>query len=189
MRHVEVARSGSRTGIARHLGFRLATALLALAVPAAARAAEGAKVLSCIEAVSKASWADFQTRELLAAVACQGIRDLDAGSREFQEKVAVLRDCIKKVSWRLDAKGTEAELIAANACVGATSPDQTAACMDKVERSFRHAKDALAETLAATACSRGNAAEETATCVKTVAFRLSASGTLADTLAAIACGR
>jgi hypothetical protein len=189
MRHVEVARLGSRTGIAKRIGFGFASALLAFTVPAAARAAEGAKVMKCIEAVSKASWGGFQTREVIAAIACQGVRDVDADGKEFREKVAVLADCVKKVSWKLDTKGTEAEIIAANACVGATSPDETMACMDKVERSFRHAKDALAETLAATACSRGNPAEETAVCVKTVAFRLGASGTLADTLAAIACGR
>lgn len=189
MRRFEGAGAGSGPGVGRRPGLVIVAALLAVAVPGIAGAADGAKVLSCIQAVSRASWAGFQTRELLAAVACQGIREVDADSREFQEKVAVLGECVKKVSWKLDAKGTEAELIAANACVGATSPDQTAACMDKVERSFRHAKDALAESLAATACSRGNPAEETAACVKTVAFRVSAGGTLADTLAAIACGR
>jgi hypothetical protein len=189
VRHVERARVGSGTGFAKHPGVAIAASLLALAVPVVTRAAEGAKVMKCIDTVSKASWAGFEARELVAAIACQGVRDVDAGSKEFQEKVAVLGDCIKKVSWKLYTKGTEAELIAASACVGATSPDETMACMDKVERSFRNAKDALAETLAATACSRGNPAEETAACVKTVAFRLSASGTLADTLAAIACGR
>jgi hypothetical protein len=61
--------------------------------------------------------------------------------------------------------------------------------MDKVERSFRTATDAAAEVLAATACSRANPAAETAVCVKTVSFRLKSSGILADTLAAIACGR
>jgi len=189
MRHIEAGRSGSGRGDSRYLRIVIAAAMLVLAVPAAVRSAEGKKVLSCIQTVSKASWGDFQTRELLGAIACQGIRDVDAGSREFQERVAVLGDCVKKVSWGLSAKGTEAEFIAANACVGATSADQTAACMDQVERSFRHAKDALAESLAATVCSRGNPAEETAACVRTVAFRLSADGTLADTMAAIACGR
>jgi hypothetical protein len=147
------------------------------------------KVMDCINTVSRSSWAGFQTREMLASIACQGIRDVDTGSPEFKARLAVLDDCFKKVSFRSRFKGPEAELVAANACVGSTSASETAACMDKVAGSFRHAKDQLAESLAATACSRGNPAEETAACIRAVAFRLNASGTLADTLAAIACGR
>jgi hypothetical protein len=174
---------------AKRVGVQAATMVLALAIPPAALAAEGAKVLDCIRAVSKASWASFEVREALAAVACQGIRDFDADSKEFKEKVAVLGNCFKKVSSRSRVRGTEAELVAANACIGATSADETVACMDKVERSFRTATDAAAEVLAATACSRANPAAETAACVRTVSFRLTSSGILADTLAAIACGR
>lgn len=180
---------GARRGATELATVRLVTMVLALAIPAAALPAEGAKVLKCIQTVSRASWASFETREALAVIACQGVGDVDVDSEEFKAKVAVIGDCFKKVTFRSNFRGLEAELIAANACVGATSADETSACMDKVGRTFRHAKDAVAESLAATACARANPAEETAACVKTVSFRLGASGILADTLAAIACGR
>ncbi len=89
MRHVGRARVGSGTGFARHPGVAIAASLLALAVPVMTRAAEGAKVLRCIETVSKASWGGFQARESIAAIACQGVRDVDAdGNRHTHADAA-----------------------------------------------------------------------------------------------------
>jgi len=139
--------------------------------------------------VETASWAGTDAREILASVACRGSGDIDTSSKEFERNVAVLRECFRKVSFRSKAKGTDAEIIAATACIGVTDAEETATCMDKVERKFRHAEDAAAEPLAAMACARGNPALETAACVDHVGFRLSASGIMADRLAAIACGR
>ena len=85
--------------------------------------------------------------------------------------------------------GTDSELIAATACVGAVDAQETADCVTTVARKFRNATGADAETLAAMACSRGNPAEVTANCVGHVAFRSSASDIGADVLAAVACGR
>ena len=166
-----------------------ALAVLAMIVPATAQAADGVQVLDCIKKVSRESWAGSQAREAIAAVACRGIGDSGVGGKEFEQQVKVLRECFDKVSFRSRAKGTEAEAIAASACVGATNAEETAACVDKVSRKFRHAEDTAAESLAALACARGNPAQETAVCVDKVSFHLDASGALADTLAATACGR
>jgi hypothetical protein len=185
----DVTRLGSSKGVARRMGGRLAAALLALIIPAVALAADGGQVLECIDKVSRESWAGSQSRETIAAVACRGIGETGADSKEFEQKVKVLRECFDKVSFRSQAKGTEAETIAASACTGVINAAETAACMDKVSRKFRYVKDTAAESLAARACARGNPAQETAVCVDKVSFRLDASGALADTLAAIACGR
>jgi hypothetical protein len=180
---------GSRKGFAGRRGGQLAAVLLALAIPAAAQAADSGQVLNCIKQVSRESWAGSQSREVIAAVACRGLGDTGVGSKEFEQKVKVLRECFDKVSFRSRAKGTEAEIIAASACVGVINPKETADCMDRVSRKFRHADDTAAESLASLACARGNPAQETAVCVDKVSFHLDASGALADTLAAIACGR
>ena len=185
----DVTRPGLPKGIVGRRGARLAAVLLALAVPVTAQAADGGQVLDCIKKVSRESWAGSQAREAIAAVACRGIGDSGVGGKEFEQQVKVLRECFDKVSFRSRAKGTEAEAIAATACVGATNAEETAACVDKVSREFRHTEDAAAESLAALACARGNRAQETAACVDKVGFHLDASGSLADRLAAIACGR
>ena len=185
----DVTKLGSPKGVARYAGGRLAAALLTLTIPVVAGAADSGQVLDCIKQVSKESWAGSQSREVIAAVACRGIGDTAVGSKEFEQKVKVLRECFDKVSFRSKAKGTEAEAIAASACIGVIDAEETAACMDKVSRKFRHADDTAAESLAALACARGNPAQETAVCVDKVGFHLDSSGALADTLAAIACGR
>ena len=180
---------GSPKGVVRSVGGRFFAALLALTNPAVAQAADGDRVLDCIKKVSRESWAGSQSREAIAAVACRGVGEAGASSKEFEQKVKVLRECFDKVSFRSKAKGTEAETIAASACIGVINAGETAACMDKVSRKFRHTEDVAAETLAALACARGNPAQETAVCVEKVGFHLDASGALADTLAATACGR
>ena len=184
----EVTRPGLQKGVAGRRGGRVVAALLAVAIPAMAQAADGVQVLDCIKKVSRESWAGSQSREAIAAVACRGIGDTGVGGKDFEQKVKVLRECFDKVSFRSKAKGTEAEAIAASACVGVTNAEETAACVDKVSRKFRHTEDAAAESLAALACARGNPAQETAACVDKVSFHLDASGGLADKLAAIACG-
>jgi len=185
----DVTRLGLSKGLAGRWGGRLFAALLALTIPGMAQASDGGQVLNCIKQVSRESWAGPQSREAIAAVACRGIGDTGVGSKEFEQKVKVLRECFDKVSFRSKAKGTEAEAIAASACIGVINAEETAACVDKVSRKFRHTEDAAAESLAALACARGNPAQETAACVDKVSFHLDASGGLADRLAAIACGR
>ena len=185
----DVTRLGSSKGGAQRVGGRLAAVLLMLTIPAVALAADSGQVLECIDKVSRESWAGSQSREIIAAVACRGISQAGVDSKEFEQQVKVLRECFDKVSFRSRAKGTEAETIAASACTGVIDAAETAACMDKVSRKFRSVRDIDAESLAAVACARGNPAQETAVCVDKVGFRLDASGALADTLAAIACGR
>jgi len=185
----DVTRSGLPKSVAGRRGGRFVAAVLALAIPAMAQAADGVQVLDCIKKVSRESWAGSQSREAIAAVACRGIGGTGVGSKEFEQKVKVLRECFDKVSFRSKAKGTEAETVAASACTGVINAEETAACMDKVSRKFRYAIDTAAESLAALACARGNPAQETAACVDKVSFNLDASGALADTLSAIACGR
>ena len=137
----DVTRLGSPKGVARRAGGRLAAALLALTIPVVALAADSGQVLDCITQVSKESWAGSQSREVIAAVACRGIGDTTVGSKEFEQKVKVLRECFDKVSFHSKAKGTEAETIAASACIGVINAEETAACMDKVSRKFRQAED------------------------------------------------
>ena len=185
----EVSRFGLPKGVARLLGCRLAAVLLSLSIPAVALAADGGQVLDCIQQVSKESWTGSQSREVIAAVACRGSGGTAVGSKEFEQKMKVLRECFDKVAFRLKAKGIEAETIAANACIGVINAEETSACVDLVSQKFRHTEGTAAETLAALACARGNPAQETAACVDKVSFHLDASGGLADRLAAIACGR
>ena len=185
----EVTRFGSPKGVARRKVGRLAAVLLSLTISSVALAADGGQVLDCIQQVSKESGAESQSREAVAAVACRGIGGTAVGSKEFEQKMKVLRECFDKVSFRSKAKGTEAEIIAANACIGVINAEETSACVDLVSQKFRHTEGTAAETLAALACARGNPAKETAVCVDKVSFHLDASGALADTLAATACGR
>jgi hypothetical protein len=166
----------------------LAAALL-LAVAPGALAADGTQVLDCIKRVGSASWASAATRELIAAVACKGAADAPIDTADFDRRVQVVRDCFEKVVAQSRASGLDAELIAATACVGAVDAEETATCVEKVSRKLQHATGAVAELLAAQACARGNPAEQTADCVGDVAFRLTASGTTSEVLAATACGR
>ena len=165
----DVTGIGSPLGVARRGGGWFIAALLALAIPAIAEAADGGQVLDCIKKVSRESWGQVRDRardHRRCRLYRRGIGDIGVGGKEFEEKVKVLRECFDKVSQFLSkAKGTEAEAIAASACVGVTNADDPAACMDKVSRKFRHAEDIAAESLAAIACARGNPAQETAVCV------------------------
>jgi len=165
---------------------RRAVALLVLALPVAAGAADGKQVMECIKRAESTGMASMDNRELIAAVACKGT---DGASAGFARALEVNRECFKKVTFQVQARGTEAEIIAASACSGAIDAAQTAKCMDLVARQFRSAKDTDAERLAAMACARGNAASETAECVGYVSFRVSTSGVSSDVLAAIACGK
>ena len=179
----------NRVATRRILLGALAAALPLLPAPRTARAADGAQVLECIQRVSRGSWASRGARDLIAAVACKGVGDRGVGGPDFDRSVEVLRDCFEKVVFQSKVTGTDSELIAATACVGAVDAKETVDCVTTVARKFPNATGATAETLAAMACSRGNPAEGTADCVGHVAFRSSVSGIAADVLAAIACGR
>lgn len=181
------ARQMTKGDSPRPARLRIAAALLILAFPAAAWAADGRQTMECIKRVEKTGMASMDARELIAAVTCKG--SAGATGAVLAHQVEVNRECFKKVVFQSNARGTEAEMIAATACAGALDANETAKCVDKVGRKFRTVTGPAAETLAAMACARGNPAAETAECVDYVGFRVSASGVTSDLLAAIACGK
>jgi hypothetical protein len=177
-------------------------ALFVLLFPLPALAAESSQVLECIKQVERATFTGRVAREVIAAVACQGVgdgadqeasvesADVSAGSDDtLEQRIDIINECIKEVSRALRDSGDLEEITAASACVGAVDPEETAKCVKKVRGVYRDASDSFAEDLAVQACARGNPAEKTAECIRDVSFHLSSPDLISEILATYACSR